>query len=176
MQVQPPVRRPGRVLDRLGPPEEVPAGGRLLDTLEARHRTAVEHPSAALARPGADVDHPVRASYDVQVARDGDTAFGAGSLAIDRTGVRTAAFTPSLPLPASSTPYVWHVRRIDAFGNRGPWSAPEQFSRVVSVCIGQTAGTLNPAPACADFLRNSPHAAQEWELERRFQVFEAGTQ
>ncbi len=39
------------------------------------------------------------ASYDVQVARDGDTAFGAGSLAIDRTGVRTAAFDlqPSAP-------------------------------------------------------------------------------
>ena len=43
-------------------------------------------------------------------------------------GVKTAAYTPSAPLPASATPYVWRVRRIDASGNPGPWSQPGRFT------------------------------------------------
>ena len=38
-----------------------------VDVLEPGHRAAVEHPAAALARAGADVDDPVRAPYDVEV-------------------------------------------------------------------------------------------------------------
>ena len=48
-------------------PNRYAAGGRLLDLLEAGDRAAVEHPAAALARAGADVDDPVRTPDDVHV-------------------------------------------------------------------------------------------------------------
>lgn len=68
------------------------------------------------------------ASYDVEINRNEDTTFAAGTRVSASYGVRTAAYTPSAPLPASTTPYVWRVRRIDAYGNPGPWSQPGRFT------------------------------------------------
>ncbi len=53
------------------------------------------------------------------------------------------------------------------------WQQPDQFTRVVGPCAAQPLGAETPAAACTDFLRNSPRAAQQWELEHRYQVFEA---
>lgn len=66
-------------------------------------------------------------SYEIEINRNDDTTFAAGTRVTSATGVRTSAFSPSVPLPASSSAYVWHVRRIDASGNKGPWSAPGRF-------------------------------------------------
>lgn len=66
-QVQPAVRCARAVIERLGASEQVLARGRLADPLKAGDRAAVQHASAALARTGADVDHPVRPPYDVHV-------------------------------------------------------------------------------------------------------------
>lgn len=55
------------VIEWLGAPEQVLARGRLPDPLKTIDRAAVQHASAALARAGADVDHPVRPPYDVHV-------------------------------------------------------------------------------------------------------------
>jgi adenosine deaminase len=54
------------------------------------------------------------------------------------------------------------------------WSAPEAFVHPVSACSQATLGEENPSPACTAFLQHNEKAQQQWELERRFRVFEAG--
>lgn len=66
-------------------------------------------------------------SYDIEINRNDDTTFAAGTRVVAGNGVRTSAFSPPTPLPASSSAYVWRVRRTDASGNKGPWSAPGRF-------------------------------------------------
>ena len=53
------------------------------------------------------------------------------------------------------------------------WQQPDEFTRVVAPCAAQPLGADQPNPACTEFLRGSPRAAQEWELEHRFRSFES---
>ena len=61
-------------------------------------------------------------AYEVEVYRNNDTAFSPPNRVLSAT-VANPAYTPTEPLPASSTPYVWRVRRIDSRGNQGPWAS-----------------------------------------------------
>jgi len=54
------------------------------------------------------------------------------------------------------------------------WSAPDVFTRVVSACSQDSLGTDKFSARCADFLKSSEKASQQWELERRFRAFESG--
>ena len=51
------------------------------------------------------------------------------------------------------------------------WQHADDFSRIVAPC----SMTVKPNPACTAFLATSPRAAQQYELERRFRVFENST-
>jgi adenosine deaminase len=53
------------------------------------------------------------------------------------------------------------------------WARPDDFRAAVSACKGETLGGNNPSYNCSQFLRDSQKAAAQWELERRFTVFEA---
>jgi adenosine deaminase len=53
------------------------------------------------------------------------------------------------------------------------WARPDDFRAAVSACKGETLGGNNPSSNCSQFLRDSQKAAAQWELERRFTVFEA---
>jgi len=53
------------------------------------------------------------------------------------------------------------------------WRKQDQFGEMVSVCEGQKVGADDPKAACSAFLKANDKAAEEWELEHRFQVFEA---
>jgi adenosine deaminase len=53
------------------------------------------------------------------------------------------------------------------------WARPDDFSRTVSACASAPLGAAAPAGACGEFLKANPHAAEQWELERRFRVFES---
>jgi adenosine deaminase len=53
------------------------------------------------------------------------------------------------------------------------WAKPDEFSRTVAACARTELGSDSPGGACGDFLKSSEHAAQQWELERRFRAFEA---
>ncbi len=53
------------------------------------------------------------------------------------------------------------------------WSAPDIFTRSASACSRDTLGADKPSPACANFLKSSEKAQQQWELERRFRAFES---
>ena len=53
------------------------------------------------------------------------------------------------------------------------WAAPDVFTGPASACKGETLGTEKPSAGCKAFLDASEKAAAQWELERRFRVFEA---
>jgi adenosine deaminase len=53
------------------------------------------------------------------------------------------------------------------------WRRPDSFTEVAPACAGQTPGGDEPKDACAEFLRSSDKAAQQWQLEHRFEVFES---
>jgi adenosine deaminase len=55
----------------------------------------------------------------------------------------------------------------------GLWQTPDDFTRVVPACTGQPLGADTPQPSCQAFLKASPHATQQWELEHRFRIFES---
>jgi len=52
------------------------------------------------------------------------------------------------------------------------WSTPDDFVHRNSVCEAAITSTSKPSTACAAFLSANEKAAAEWELERRFAVFE----
>jgi adenosine deaminase len=54
------------------------------------------------------------------------------------------------------------------------WEASDVFTRTRPACAGQVPGAESPTGSCLDLLRSSQKAAEEWELEHRFAVFEAG--
>ena len=54
------------------------------------------------------------------------------------------------------------------------WREPDVFTRSAAACALDTLGTAKPSAACADFLKSSEKAQQQWELERRFREFESG--
>ncbi len=53
------------------------------------------------------------------------------------------------------------------------WAQPDRFTRAIAACSGSTLGAEKPSAACDQFLQASEKAGQQWELERRFQAFEA---
>jgi len=53
------------------------------------------------------------------------------------------------------------------------WQQRDSFTGVVSACAGQTIGADDPKEKCVAFLKSSDKAAQQWQLEHRFRVFES---
>lgn len=52
------------------------------------------------------------------------------------------------------------------------WSVADVYTVPTSVCHSQVPGSDHPSAACKAFLDGSQKAAAQWELERRFRVFE----
>jgi len=53
------------------------------------------------------------------------------------------------------------------------WATPDEFTVVAKPCAGLVLGADRPTADCRVYLEANPKAAQQWELERRFKVFEA---
>lgn len=73
--------------------------------------------------------------YEVEISRN-DPQFSAVNRHLVAKTWATA-YTPTKPLPVSSTPYYWRVRRIDASNNPTTWSSSVPF-RVVSEGVALT--------------------------------------
>jgi len=54
------------------------------------------------------------------------------------------------------------------------WSEADVFTRTTAACASDELGGDDPSAGCADFLKSSEKARQQWELERRYRVFEGG--
>jgi adenosine deaminase len=52
------------------------------------------------------------------------------------------------------------------------WAQPDAFTSVNSACSAQPIGGANPTPKCLAFLQSSEKAAEQWQLEHRYQLFE----
>jgi adenosine deaminase len=52
------------------------------------------------------------------------------------------------------------------------WAAPDDFAHPKAACGAQVTATGSPTTSCAKLLQNSERASEQWELERRFAVFE----
>lgn len=92
-------------------------------------------------------------SYTLEVYRNGDTAFSPGNRVLNVT-TSALSYAPSIPLPASDTPYVWRVRKTDNSDNPGPWSAAAFFKS-----LGAAPVLLSPAQ---ESLVRSSAALLEW--------------
>jgi adenosine deaminase len=55
------------------------------------------------------------------------------------------------------------------------WAAPDDFTHRKSACAAPITAAATPTPACADLLQANEKAAEQWEMERRFAVFENAT-
>ena len=53
------------------------------------------------------------------------------------------------------------------------WAEEDRFTATAAACRGQFLGAEKPAGSCKSFLESNEKAAAQWELERRFRVFEA---
>ena len=53
------------------------------------------------------------------------------------------------------------------------WQQRDSFKAVLPACAGQLPGADDPKDKCAEFLKSNDKAAQQWQLEHRFRVFEA---
>ena len=52
------------------------------------------------------------------------------------------------------------------------WQQQDNFTRTNSACSLQPLGGANPTPKCLAFLQSSEKAAEQWQLEHRYQLFE----
>jgi adenosine deaminase len=59
------------------------------------------------------------------------------------------------------------------FQGESLWSAPDDFAHRKSACAALITSTSTPSAGCAELLKSSERAAEQWELERRFAIFEA---
>jgi adenosine deaminase len=53
------------------------------------------------------------------------------------------------------------------------WQQPDVFTKTVAACAGQPLGCANPTPKCLSFLQSSEKAAEQWQLEHRYELFES---
>jgi adenosine deaminase len=53
------------------------------------------------------------------------------------------------------------------------WQRPDVFTQTVPACAGQALGAANPTPKCLSFLQSSEKAAEQWQLEHRYDLFES---
>ena len=53
------------------------------------------------------------------------------------------------------------------------WQQADSFTRTVPDCAGQRPGAANPTPKCLSFIQASDKAAEQWQLEHRFDQFES---
>jgi adenosine deaminase len=52
------------------------------------------------------------------------------------------------------------------------WQQLDEFTRVNPACSSQSLGGVNPTAKCLAFLQSSEKAAEQWQLEHRYQLFE----
>jgi len=107
------------------------------------------------------------ASYDLEVYKNDDLIGQQGNRVL-AVNTPVVAYAPSGLLPASTTPYTWRVRRVDAAGRPGPWSPFQEFiSRGDSPTLVSPTNGSAQAPNDALFTWLPVGNAVTYRFERR---------
>lgn len=80
------------------------------------------------------------AAYDIQVFKDNDQVGNDANLVLSKS-TKQVVLASGDPIPASSTPYTWRIRRTDAKGRKGAWTALRPFT-----VTGDAPTLTSPAP------------------------------
>ncbi len=120
---------------------------------------------------GKDHPFPIYRKYHVPVALSTDDE-GVSRIDLTHEYVR-AAETYALSY-ADLKQMVRTGLEHDFLPGESLWRERDVFTRPAAACANDALGAAKKSPACADFLKSSKKAGQQWELERRFQEFEAG--
>jgi len=112
---------------------------------------------------------PFAASYNVEVYKNNDVTFSSANRVLSAT-VKTTAYTPTTPLPADGTNYLWRVRRVDASNNPGPWSDAKAF-----YSTGEAPTLVQPAAGVWAAARGSLFAWTEVPGAASYQLTFAGS-
>ena len=106
------------------------------------------------------------ASYEVELAKNGDTNFSSANRVFDATTKQTA-YSRTSTLAVSSTAYVWHVRRLDADNRPGPWSTPRTFFVVgTAPSLGEPADGAQVDPRNVAFTWGAVQGAAKYRFQR----------
>jgi hypothetical protein len=129
--------------------------------------TGGQTPAVNVTNPFSWNPLPFAASYDLEVYKNDDLVGQSGNRVL-AVNTPVVAYAPSNLLPASTTPYTWRVRRVDATGRPGPWSPFQEFiSRGDSpTLISPTNGSAQ-APNGALFTWLPVGNAVTYKFERR---------
>jgi hypothetical protein len=107
-------------------------------------------------------------TYNLEVYKNNDVVGQVANRVISATGLFQAAYSPTTPLPASSTPYTWRVRRLDAKGRTGPWSALQPFTVTGSApALVSPASGADVSPSDGIFTWQAVDDAATYRFERR---------
>jgi hypothetical protein len=107
------------------------------------------------------------ARYQIEVYKNADTTFSGANRVLSGT-TEQAAFAPNDVLAPQGSPYIWRVRRVDASGRFGAWSAVGKF-----VVKGNAPGLVSPAAGSyvsgrdAYFTWRAVPSAASYSFERR---------
>ncbi len=107
---------------------------------------------------------PFARTYTVELYRNNDTTFSPANRVFSVT-TRMPAYAPENPIPSSSTPYVWRVRKTDPSGNVGPWSAVSRLNSAgIAPELISPANGSRPAANAVVFRWSSVQGAASYEL------------
>lgn len=100
---------------------------------------------------------PFAASYNIEIYKNDDTGGvdGRQPQGVNRVVAMTSrqvAAVPAISLPASSTPYRWRVQKVDANGNKGPWS---RLDNVEAAFVLDGAAPTQKAPRSGSVVRGN---------------------
>lgn len=136
-------------------------------------------PAPALTSPASDAIQPgtgaftwqpqeFAKTYTLEIYRNDDLVGQSANRVTSATGLVQAAYSPISPLAASATPYTWRVRRSDAKGRTGPWSALQPFTvtGTAPTLVGPAPGADVP-PSDSVFNWQAVDAATSYTFERR---------
>ena len=118
---------------------------------------------------GSDHPFPVYRAAHVPVA-----------LSTDDEGVSRIDLPTSTCAPRSPTTSATDLKQLartgmehDFLPGASLWASPDDFTLPNAACKGETPGGTEHTLTCKKFLDENEKAAEQWELERRFRVFEA---
>jgi len=119
---------------------------------------------------GADHPFPIYRKFDVPVALSTDDE---GVSRIDLTHEYVRA-VESYGLDYGSLKEIVRASLEHSFlSGASLWREPDAFTRPAAACAHDSLGAAKPSRDCATFLEASEKARQQWELERRFRLFES---